>query len=860
MNLNMLNDRWIGTASELRINTVRVCFWLLLLSFSALGCAETLAQDAETERGGSEAVPAADAQLSLQTPWRNALPAEPLAFAGWNGWSSSPRDPENHSQAILSEPEVEQFVQEVIRRIGGVPQQAMTGAPREQRRAASRLATNVLESFLLRSGCYYLERFVPPLGGQPPKIEGCVWLELGPHADAVWGDLNTLLTNAPAEIGEQEVKGRTFLTTDISLGLESLLFVGVVDDCLVASIGERALVDSLDRLTAGQPQAWLQEAETKHGLAQLQGLGRIEFAKLWAEALPALLEMGMGDQELNLIRSLGLDRLQSIETVDGFAQRHRVQRIQVNVNAGSGGLWSLFDGSGLSPESLQFLPSDTLFSYSFVLDLADTLKFADQLINQVDGPGSSPISELYEDLYDETGIDLEKDILGALGKVWTIHNAAQDGWLSGLALSVSIDQPEKFQRGLEKFIDAYMQATSQDRHMPKVESRQVGELKVFSLSFPREPIPVIPSWTIQGDRLIVTLFPDTLPGVLQAPERPLLASSPEIRQVFETKLDSEAIMMVGYEDMQRQFEILYPYAQLMLAMGSNAVRSLQDVEAESFHELLDGLALPTSRVIHRHLLPTVSTLKRNEAGFLLESRTTFPTVDVTVMAPVAVGFLLPAVQQARQAARRAQSQYNLVNIVLALHYFHEASGQFPAAHSQSEDKEPLLSWRVHILPHIEQQELYDKFHLDEPWDSPHNLALLEFMPATFRGPNSKTPPDHTVYLGVTGENAALSLPKLTGEASAASGNSLLDMRDGSSNTVVVLEVSDELAVPWTKPDADIKLDNFDSNLFYGQFPGGVNVARADGSVEFLGFLTDDLWREFFHIDDQSARLNLDSDR
>lgn len=860
MKQHKLCNRRIFTMSIHRKIAARVFALFLLMGFTALGCAEAIAQDAAAQRGGSETAPAVDSQLSLQTPWRSALPAEPLGFVGWNGWSSSPRNLENNAQAILSEPEVERFIQEVIRRIGGIPRQAMVNAPPAQRRAASRLATNLLESFLLRSGCFYLERLVPPLGGQPPKIEGCVWLELGPHTDAVWGDLNTLMAEAPAEIGEQEVKGRKFMTTDITLGPDALLYIGTVDDCLVVSIGERPLADSLDRLTTGTSQAWLQEAESKHGLDQLQGLGRFDFSKLWTEMLPALLEMGVGDQELGLIRSLGLDRLQSIETVDGFAQRHRIQRIQANVNAGSGGIWSLFEGSGLGPESLQFLTSDTLYSYSIALDLASTLQYVEQVINQVDGAESNPISEFYEGLYEETGVDLEKDILAALGEVWTIHNAAQDGWLAGLALSVSIDDPTKFQRGLEKFIGAYMRATSQDPEMPKVESRQLGELKVFTLSFPSGPIPVLPSWTIHGDRLIVTLFPDTLPGIVQTPERPLLASSSDVRQIFETKLDSEAILMVSYVDMQRQFEMLYPYAQMMLAMGSNALQGLPSAEAESFGEVMDGLMLPTSRVIHRHLLPTVSTFKRNEAGFLLESRTTFPTADVTVMAPVAVGLLLPAVQQARDAARRSQSQNNLFQIVLALHNFHDTYNKFPAAYSQSEDKKPLLSWRVHILPFIEEQELYSRFHLDEPWDSPHNLALLEFMPKTFRGPNSQAPPDHTVYLGVTGNNAALALPRIAGQASAHAGNGFADIRDGSSNTAIALEVSDELAVPWTKPDADIKLDDFDSSLFYGQFPGGVVAARADGSVEFVGFMSDDFWKTFFQINDGGEAPMLDSHR
>ncbi|MEM7457390.1 MAG: DUF1559 domain-containing protein, partial [Planctomycetota bacterium] len=73
---------------------------------------------------------------------------------------------------------------------------------------------------------------------------------------------------------------------------------------------------------------------------------------------------------------------------------------------------------------------------------------------------------------------------------------------------------------------------------------------------------------------------------------------------------------------------------------------------------------------------------------------------------------------------------------IAMHNSYDANRHFPAIGSRSEDGEPLLSWRVHILPYIEQGELYQQFHLDEPWDSPHNLTLIDKMPAIYQAPGS----------------------------------------------------------------------------------------------------------------------------
>ena len=113
--------------------------------------------------------------------------------------------------------------------------------------------------------------------------------------------------------------------------------------------------------------------------------------------------------------------------------------------------------------------------------------------------------------------------------------------------------------------------------------------------------------------------------------------------------------------------------------------------------------------------------------------------------------LLPAVQSSREAARRAQCVNNLKQIALAMHNYHSANNAFPQTRDLDEKGKPLLSWRVAILPYIEQQELYNKFKLDEPWDSPHNKALLKEMPPIYRCPSrTKARAVHDDLPGVRG--------------------------------------------------------------------------------------------------------------
>lgn len=127
-----------------------------------------------------------------------------------------------------------------------------------------------------------------------------------------------------------------------------------------------------------------------------------------------------------------------------------------------------------------------------------------------------------------------------------------------------------------------------------------------------------------------------------------------------------------------------------------------------------------------------------------------------------------------------------------------------------------------LLPCIEEDRVFKQFHLDEPWDSEHNLKLLPRMPQTYAAPWTKyvdVPPSHTVIKVFVGPGTAF-------EPGTKLKLNQGDFPDGTSNTLLVAEAGDP--VPWSKPD-DIPFAPDRPIKLRGLFKDGFRAAAADGS-------------------------------
>jgi prepilin-type processing-associated H-X9-DG protein len=187
----------------------------------------------------------------------------------------------------------------------------------------------------------------------------------------------------------------------------------------------------------------------------------------------------------------------------------------------------------------------------------------------------------------------------------------------------------------------------------------------------------------------------------------------------------------------------------------------------------------------------------------------------------------------RGGAKRSQCKNNLKQIGLALHNYHDRYGCFPPAFIADGKGRPMHSWRVLLLPYLDQGPLYNLYRFDEPWDGPNNRKLADRSVEVYHCPEGlkKTSPasEWTSYVAVVGPNTAWP---------DSSSRALADFQDPTSETLLVVELADS-GIHWMDP-RDLHVVQM-SPLISSQagqgisskHNGGAQAVLADGSVRFF---------------------------
>ncbi len=227
-----------------------------------------------------------------------------------------------------------------------------------------------------------------------------------------------------------------------------------------------------------------------------------------------------------------------------------------------------------------------------------------------------------------------------------------------------------------------------------------------------------------------------------------------------------------------------------------------------------------------------------------------------------LALLLPAVQAAREAARRAGCTNNLHQIGLAMHEYEVKYGCFPPAYIPDENGKPMQSWRVMILPFMGYENLYAQYHQDERWDSPHNLTLVPLIPAEYQCPSDPT----LRSLGTT-DYAMLVGPHAISDG--PNGRRMSDIKHGIGSTIMVVEAAG-LSPCWLAPTdlqtdkmtyvIDCPADRHDPDTFNisSDHPSVANVLFCDGHVQSLNKGIDPKTLEAMTTIDSEEKVDLNA--
>ena len=215
-----------------------------------------------------------------------------------------------------------------------------------------------------------------------------------------------------------------------------------------------------------------------------------------------------------------------------------------------------------------------------------------------------------------------------------------------------------------------------------------------------------------------------------------------------------------------------------------------------------------NQIIGKAALESIESAKVKRDGKRLEISTSFKP-DMTALTGLA--------DKIDADALRTQGMNNMRQLGLALLNYESAHGSFPSATMRHESGNEY-SWRIAILPYIEENELFLRYRFDEPWNSKHNLEVTSEMPAAFKHPSNESPTD-TNYFAVVGPGTLFS---------PEGGTTFADITDGSMRTVMLVEAVRDSH--WAKPGGIPVADALDPKKLGGFTDGVIHVNMSDGSV------------------------------
>ncbi|HLJ11348.1 MAG TPA: DUF1559 domain-containing protein [Planctomycetaceae bacterium] len=793
------------------------------------------------------------AQEAKTPPPEKLLPSDALLFVGWDGTAAHRAAWE---KSAAHEAIVKSGLGDVVAKLMVYAgQEAGGGIPVEQ-------ITSALEQ-IGKSG-FYLAVGVPFAGQGPPMPQATIVVPGG--ASAI-GQINALVEQMNVASVETQSVGKRKVTrarlrdlpfVDLGWWAEGKHLViaagpGAVETALNTAAGKGAALDASPTWKKFRAKAGFDVALTAWiDLAQVRNLAG-GFRVGGDVAKPATVN--------DILEPLGLAKIGTAAIRVGFKDKALWTETTIEAPSPRTGLLA-FDTKPLKLEELPPLPAGTDGFYASRINWSSLglglVRIGADVSRQIIPPQAPPFDAMLAGIQAQLGVDFQKDLFEPLGDIMVLYGDMRQGVFGlGSGLAISVDDARTLRATFDKLLERLAEGAGPD---VRVESVKKSGRTVHFLEFPGVPMMVNPALAVDDKWLIIGLYPQTVDAFLRRLDGKLERwTMPADAKAALAELPGKYTSFT-YSDPREGIRTALSFAPIMAAgfdamWGRRAMRfGGLPVERES---PISSADMPPAEVVTGPLFPNISVCTPTDNEIRWISRTSVPAIpflggagigNASVTAPVLAALLLPAVQQARVAARRTQSSNNLKQIGLALHNFHESHQHFPAGTHENEKLKPekRLSWQVDLLPFVDQAPVYNQIDFVKAWDEPPNEELLKLRITVFQNPGGADDPlakfGMTHYVGIAGLGKDGPLLDVDDKKAGFFGYNRVtrihDVTDGTSFTIAVSEANKDLG-PWgagglgtirslTKEPYVNGPDGLG-----GIFHGGMHVLMVDGSVRFI---------------------------
>jgi hypothetical protein len=766
--------------------------------------------------GSVGSMPLAGTPQDLDPVLSAVAPEECMWYSAAAGSKDADPNSENQTEQLIAEPEVRQFFAELEEQLLTALRRNV-GSGREER-VASTEVPKLIKAFLTLPFAMYVEDVQVAEGGV--DVRAGLILSAGEQRAELENSINALLAlkgDQGPPIKEINENGVTWSSIKVAPPAPEIRW-GWQKGYFIVAVGEGTSATILKRMQGSAPD-WLNELRNEHAVAREGSIGYLNVEQILKRARPFIEQQG-GWQ---IVEKLGLTSIKSAHGIAGFDEVGCVMQSRLVTDGQRNGLLAFLPHKSLSRRDLHTIPHDAMAAFAVRLDAAEVWEEAVRMIGTFEPRAIEKMDRGLWEAEQALGLNPKDDIVKALGDVWIAYLPAGDlmtSWINSAA-AVRVKDADRLKASIDKLV-ALAQANQPRARRRGVTIRQT-EYEGHTIHFVNvvgEPFPFAPAWCVTDEWLVFGLMPQTVRSVLSRELEESLADVVEVRDILS---GSDAPSALSYWDTPRLVQSLYPLLQL----GGRIVSG--ELQREGID--VDVSLLPAQETIVKHLRPGVSTMTHTSDGFHFCSRHSLPgSGNAAAFAPIMGASMFLGVREARQSAREMHELNNLKQLSLAYFNYESANGRFPT-NVYDENGKALLSWRVQLLPYLEQHAFSEQFHMDEPWDSPHNIKLVRQMPPVFA---SQSNPE----LAAAGKTRYLSL---AGEETVFPGNKKVrfrDVTDGLSNTILFVRAAPDAAVPWTKP-ADIEFDPKKPLRGIKSAEGSFLMALCDGSCHRLKMSIDE---------------------